>query len=98
MGPSTVSGQAVLLTVEEAAKRLRIGRTSIYRLVSTRAIETVTVGRLRRVPEECLAEYVTRLRHSTFVAMPLRSPRPGGWRGFLRVLAGRGEMLEIWRR
>jgi hypothetical protein len=25
-------------------------------------IETVTVGRLRRVPEECLAEYVTRLR------------------------------------
>jgi len=62
MSPSTVPGQAVLLTVEEAAKRLRIGRTSMYRLVSTGAIETVTVGRLRRVPEECLAEYVTRLR------------------------------------
>ena len=59
---SPVPGQAVLLTVEEAAKRLRIGRTSMYRLVSTGAIETVTVGRLRRVPEECLAEYVTRLR------------------------------------
>ena len=53
---------AVLLTVEEAAERLRIGRTLMYRLVSTGAIETVTVGRLRRVPEECLAEYVTRLR------------------------------------
>jgi excisionase family DNA binding protein len=62
MNPSTVSGQGVLLTVEEAGKRLRIGRTSMYRLVSTGAIETVTVGRLRRVPEECLAEYVTRLR------------------------------------
>ena len=62
MSPSTVPGRAVLLTVEEAAKRLRIGRTSMYRLVSTGAIETVTVGRLRRVPEECLAEYVTRLR------------------------------------
>ena len=57
-----VAGQAVLLTVEEAAKRLRIGRTSMYGLVSTGAVETVTVGRLRRVPEECLAEYVTRLR------------------------------------
>jgi len=59
---SSVPGPAVLLTVEEAAKRLRIGRTSMYCLVSTGAIETVTVGRLRRVPEECLAEYVTRLR------------------------------------
>ena len=48
--------------MKEAAKRLRIGRTSMYRLVSTGAIETVTVGRSRRVPEECLAEYVTRLR------------------------------------
>jgi excisionase family DNA binding protein len=65
---SLVPGQAVLLTVEEAAKRLRIGRTSMYRLVSTGAIETVTVGRLRRVPEECLAEYVTRLRqHGRFM-------------------------------
>jgi excisionase family DNA binding protein len=52
----------VLLTVEEAAERLRIGRTSMYRLVSTGAVETVTVGRLRRVPAECLAEYVARLR------------------------------------
>jgi hypothetical protein len=29
---------------------------------------------------------------STFVVMPLRYPRPGGWRGFLRVSAGRGDM------
>ena len=62
MSPSTASGQAVLLTVEEAAECLRIGRTSMYRLVSTGAIETVMVGRLRRVPPECLAEYVARLR------------------------------------
>jgi excisionase family DNA binding protein len=59
---TTAVGQVVLLTVEEAAERLRIGRTSMYHLVSTGAIETVTVGRLRRVPAECLAEYVARLR------------------------------------
>lgn len=52
----------VLLTVEEAAERLRIGRTSMYRLVASGAIETVTVGRLRRVPIECLTEYVKHLR------------------------------------
>jgi excisionase family DNA binding protein len=63
MSSSAPSGQAVLLTVEEAAKRLRIGRTSMYRLLSTGEIETVTVGRLRRIPPECLAEYVAKLRH-----------------------------------
>jgi excisionase family DNA binding protein len=64
MSSSSASGQAALLTVEEAAERLRIGRTSMYRLVSTGAIETVTVGRLRRVPLECLAEYVATLRRA----------------------------------
>lgn len=64
MTSSMSPGQAVLLTVEEAAKRLRIGRTSMYRLVSTGEIETVMVGRLRRVPPECLAEYVVKLRRN----------------------------------
>ncbi|HTX85198.1 MAG TPA: helix-turn-helix domain-containing protein [Streptosporangiaceae bacterium] len=53
---------AVLLTVEEAAQRLSIGRTTMYSLVSTGAIESVTIGRLRRVPSECLEKYVSGLR------------------------------------
>jgi excisionase family DNA binding protein len=61
----TPTAAPVLLTIEEAAGLLRIGRTSMYRLVSTGAVETVTVGRLRRVPVECLNEYVTHLRHSS---------------------------------
>jgi excisionase family DNA binding protein len=52
----------LLLTVEEAAKRLRLGRTLVYRLISSGELESVTVGRLRRVPAECLAEYVKALR------------------------------------
>jgi excisionase family DNA binding protein len=59
---SRSADDALLLTIEEAAKRLRIGRTSMYHLVSTGAVETVTVGRLRRVPAECLNEYVSALR------------------------------------
>ncbi|ALC28617.1 excisionase family DNA-binding protein [Streptomyces sp. CFMR 7] len=53
----------VLLTVEEAARRLRIGRTTCFRLVLAGEIESVTVGRLRRVPAEAVATYVCKLRH-----------------------------------
>ena len=53
----------VLLTVEETARRLRIGRTTCFRLVLAGEIESVTVGRLRRVPAEALPAYVAKLRH-----------------------------------
>jgi len=54
----------LLLTVEEAAYRLGIGRTVMYRLVTSGAVESVTLGRLRRVPRECLNAYVATLRRS----------------------------------
>jgi excisionase family DNA binding protein len=52
----------LVLTIEQAAKRLGIGRTLMYALVSSGEIESVTIGRLRRIPVECLTEYVNRLR------------------------------------
>jgi excisionase family DNA binding protein len=58
----------VLLTVEEAARRLRIGRTTCFRLVMSGEIESVTVGRLRRVPVDALAAYVARLRRPAAAA------------------------------
>jgi excisionase family DNA binding protein len=61
---ATPTMAAALLTVEEAAERLRIGRTTMYGLVSSGAIESVKVGRLRRVPPECVDAYVTVLRTS----------------------------------
>lgn len=51
----------VLLTVEEAAKLLRIGRTTMYSLISSGAVESVTIGTLRRVPAEALPRYVATL-------------------------------------
>ncbi|MFF3288474.1 excisionase family DNA-binding protein [Streptomyces sp. NPDC003023] len=51
-----------LLTVEEAARRLRIGRTLCFRLVGTGELESVPIGRLRRVPATAIPEYVNRLR------------------------------------
>jgi excisionase family DNA binding protein len=51
----------ILLTVEEAARQLRIGRTRMYHLVTTGAVGSVFIGRLRRVPIECLNQYVKTL-------------------------------------
>jgi excisionase family DNA binding protein len=50
-----------LLRVEEAAARLAIGRTSMFALLRNRAIESVKVGRLRRVPADALTAYIARL-------------------------------------
>jgi excisionase family DNA binding protein len=52
----------LLLTVEEAARRLNIGRTTMYALLSTGAVESVTIGRLRRVPSESLTDFVAALQ------------------------------------
>ncbi|MET9695601.1 excisionase family DNA-binding protein [Streptomyces sp. NPDC006529] len=54
----------VLLTVEEAAYRLRIGRTYCYRLISTGQLESVPVGRLRRVPADAVIEFAANLRRA----------------------------------
>lgn len=51
-----------VLTVEQAAKRLGIGRTLMYALVTSGEIESVTIGRLRRIPAECVTEYINRRR------------------------------------
>ena len=52
----------VLLKVEEAAYRLRIGRTKCFALIRTGALESVMVDGLRRIPADAVPEYVTRLR------------------------------------
>lgn len=59
---SDTESTPLLLRIEEAAKRLGIGRTKMYSLVMSGEIESVPVGRLRRIPAECLQEYVQRLR------------------------------------
>ncbi|GAA3851143.1 helix-turn-helix domain-containing protein [Streptomyces lannensis] len=57
-----VDPSLVLLTVEEAARRLQIGRTVCYRLIRSGELESITVGHLRRVPADAVPEFVTRRR------------------------------------
>ena len=59
----------LVLTIEQAAERLCIGRTLMYALVTSGEIESVTIGRLRRIPAECVTEYVNRLRQQN-ISLP----------------------------
>ncbi|MFF7635612.1 helix-turn-helix domain-containing protein [Kitasatospora sp. NPDC008050] len=51
----------IALTVEEAARRLGVGRTTMYALVASGEVPSVTIGRLRRIPAQALGEYVAAL-------------------------------------
>ncbi|MGB6164411.1 MAG: helix-turn-helix domain-containing protein [Pseudonocardiaceae bacterium] len=51
----------VLLTVEEAAERLHIGKTKTYALVKAGKIESVLIGRLRRIHIDAIDTYAARL-------------------------------------
>lgn len=60
-GPDHHTGK-LLLTPEEAAQRLGCGRTYVFHLIKSGALESVKVGRLRRVPAAATDEFVARLR------------------------------------
>lgn len=53
-----------LYPLEEAAELLGVGKSTIETLVRDGEVETVTIGRRRLVPAECIDEYVERLRRS----------------------------------
>lgn len=59
--PVRAMPERVLLTVDEAAERLGIGRTLVFRFINSGELESVRIGRLRRVPVSAVAEYAARL-------------------------------------
>jgi excisionase family DNA binding protein len=50
-----------LLSVESAAQRLSIGRTTMYALLKRGEITSIRIGRLRRIPTHALTAYTARL-------------------------------------
>jgi excisionase family DNA binding protein len=47
-----------LVRIEEAAKFLSIGRSTMYELIAQGAVPTVHIGRAVRIPMEGLKEFV----------------------------------------
>ncbi|MBK6872762.1 MAG: helix-turn-helix domain-containing protein [Kineosporiaceae bacterium] len=52
----------LLLTIPQAAARLGVGRSTMYGLVLDGAVESVTIGRLRRIPADALPRFLATLR------------------------------------
>ncbi|SIN26325.1 helix-turn-helix domain-containing protein [Micromonospora cremea] len=57
-------GIPLLYTTAGAAKRLNCGKTTLYHLIMTGQLESITIGRARRIPAVALEAYVERLRHA----------------------------------
>ena len=48
----------LLLTAEEVAEALGIGRTKVYELMASRQLDSVKIGNLRRVPAAALQAFI----------------------------------------
>ena len=70
----------MLITVDEAAMRLSIGRSHIYQQIQRGRLRSVRIGRSRRILERDLDAFVDRLlEHPDRLDMgeaPLVPPRP----------------------
>ncbi len=50
-----------LLTVEDVMDRLQLGKHSVYRLIRSRRLHSVQIGRCRRIPTVALERYLESL-------------------------------------
>lgn len=59
---TTAHDAPLLYTLREAAALLRISRTKLYELLTANEIESVHIGRSRKIPAAALDAYVSSLR------------------------------------
>lgn len=52
--------EALLLKPPDAAKLLGLSRTTVYRLIESRELQSIKVGRCLRVPREAIPEFIER--------------------------------------
>ncbi|MFJ2820533.1 helix-turn-helix domain-containing protein [Streptomyces toxytricini] len=54
------TASAELLTVPEVMSTLKLGRSTVYDLIRSRRLVSITIGRARRIPADSLRAYVAR--------------------------------------
>jgi excisionase family DNA binding protein len=55
-----VDGNRLLYSVPEAARLLGVGRTYMFRLIASGEVESIKLGKLRRIPRGALGRYIDR--------------------------------------
>ncbi|MET8602143.1 helix-turn-helix domain-containing protein [Streptomyces rubiginosohelvolus] len=49
---------AELLTVPEVMARLKLGRSTVYDLIRSRRLVSITIGRARRIPADSVRDFI----------------------------------------
>lgn len=62
---STARPEKLAYTVEEAAELLSISRAHVYRLLDRRELDSIQVGRSRRITHRQILDFVSKLETST---------------------------------
>lgn len=70
---STARPEKIAYTVEEAAELLSISRAHVYRLLDRRELDSIQVGRSRRITHRQILDFVSKLETSTSSDLPYRS-------------------------
>ena len=87
-----VSSDPLLLTPEEAATVLRLGRTTVYALMKAGDLHVIHIGRSCRISRAELERYVRRLE----APPPSASPRLGRHRRTTTNQRGLFELTPDW--
>ncbi len=61
--------EKLLVTPEEAAEVLGLGRSTVYELMRLRRLESVRIGACRRIPVGAIQDFVERLREGEHAAV-----------------------------
>jgi excisionase family DNA binding protein len=59
-----IDGNPLLYSVPEAARLLGVGRTYMFRLIASGEVESIKLGKLRKIPRDALGRYIDRQRPS----------------------------------
>jgi len=93
MTDTKVNAEPLLLTASEAARRLGIGRTTLYELVKAGKIEEVHIGRCARFHRDEVDRFAASLASDR--AQPKPSPPIRKRSGRRRTAANQGELFAL---
>jgi excisionase family DNA binding protein len=88
--PRTWTDEQLLLTAEEAARALHIGRTTLFALIKNGELRAVHIGRSCRLTRAELLRYVAQLDHPN----PPRRDRMASRRGG-RTATNQGGLFDL---